>query len=90
MGFRGKIFGKVIYDGLSYDATNHTVAWRGRAIEEEKAYTLTTVDHLMFVPFFPTIEIAGQHEFLFPEFIRTVLAEHLAQKYPLPRFEENK
>ncbi len=87
MGFRGKIFGEIIYDGLTYDAANHTVLWQGKPLESEKNYAFTTVDHLMFVPFIPTIEIAGQHEFLFPEFIRTVLAEHLAQKYSLATLE---
>lgn len=87
MGFRGKIFGEIIYDGLTYDAANHTVLWKGKPLESEKNYTFTTVDHLMFVPFIPTIEIAGQHEFLFPEFIRTVLGEHLAQKYSLATLE---
>lgn len=87
MGFRGKIFGEIIYDGLTYDAANHTVLWKGKPLESEKNYAFTTVDHLMFVPFIPTIEIAGQHEFLFPEFIRTVLGEHLAQKYSLATLE---
>lgn len=89
MGFRGKIFGEVVYDGLHYDEINHRVFWQGQPIVLEKEYQLTTVDHLMFLPFFPTIEIAGRHEFLFPEFIRTVLAEYLNEKYPLPDFEEN-
>lgn len=88
MGFRGKIFGEIIYDGLTYDEINHEVYWKGQKIVENQSYQLTTVDHLMFVPFFPTIEVAGTSEFLFPTFIRTVLAEHLGQKYPLAIFEE--
>lgn len=87
MGFRGKIFGEVIYDGLTYDATNHVVFWQGKMIESDKEYSFTTVDHLMFIPFIPSIEIAGQYEFLFPEFIRTVLAKHLMEKYPLSALE---
>ncbi len=90
MGFRGKVFGEIIYDGLTYDEANHTVLWKGKPVEPEKEYALTTVDHLMFVPFIPTIEIAGQHEFLFPEFIRTVLGNYLAQKYSFTALEENK
>ena len=83
MGFRGKVFGEVFYDGLTYDATNREVLWHHEAIELEKEYVFATVDHLMFVPFIPSIEIAGQHEFLFPEFIRNVLADYLAIHYPL-------
>ena len=86
MGFRGKIFGEIVYSGITYDKINHDVLWLGKSIDETKEYCFTTVDHLMFAPFFPTIEIAGTHEFLFPEFIRTVLGDHLSQKFPLSEF----
>lgn len=76
MGFRGKIFGQVVYSGISYDAVNHQVHWLNQPIDNERRYTFTTVDHFMFVPFFPTIEIAGENEFLFPEFIRSVVGEY--------------
>lgn len=83
MGFRGKIFGQVIYSGISYDAVNHQVHWLNQPIDNERRYTFTTVDHFMFVPFFPTIEIAGENEFLFPEFIRSVVGEYLNAHYPI-------
>ncbi|WP_430618671.1 bifunctional metallophosphatase/5'-nucleotidase [Enterococcus sp. DIV1072d] len=82
MGFRGKIFGQVVYSGISYDAVNHQVHWLNQPIDNERRYTFTTVDHFMFVPFFPTIEIAGENEFLFPEFIRSVVGEYLNAHYP--------
>lgn len=80
MGFRGKIFGEIVYSGFSYDQVNNQVIWQGKRIDEEGEYTFTTVDHWLFIPFFPTIEIAGQIEFLFPEFIRTVLGSYLSKK----------
>ncbi|EMF0271417.1 bifunctional UDP-sugar hydrolase/5'-nucleotidase [Enterococcus hirae] len=83
MGFRGKIFGQVVYSGISYDAVNHQVHWLNQPIDNEHRYTFTTVDHFMFVPFFPTIEIAGENEFLFPEFIRSVVGEYLNAHYPI-------
>ncbi|EOE6412468.1 bifunctional UDP-sugar hydrolase/5'-nucleotidase [Enterococcus hirae] len=83
MGFRGKIFGQVVYGGISYDAVNHQVHWLNQPIDNERRYTFTTVDHFMFVPFFPTIEIAGENEFLFPEFIRSVVGEYLNAHYPI-------
>lgn len=83
MGFRGKIFGQVVYSGISYDAVNHQVHWLNQPIDNERRYTFTTVDHFMFVPFFPTIEIAGENEFLFPEFIRSVVGEYLNAHYPI-------
>ncbi|MGX7125636.1 bifunctional metallophosphatase/5'-nucleotidase [Enterococcus viikkiensis] len=82
MGFRGKVFGHLVYDGIEYDAVNHQVRWLGELVDPESEYTLATVDHFMFVPFFPTIEIAGQYEFLFPAFIRSVLGDYLHTHYP--------
>lgn len=83
MGFRGKIFGEIVYSGFRYDQVNDQVTWQGAEIQLEEDYTFTTVDHWLFIPFFPTIEIAGKIEFLFPEFIRTVLGTHLMVKYPI-------
>ncbi|HAP7877724.1 TPA: bifunctional metallophosphatase/5'-nucleotidase, partial [Enterococcus faecium] len=83
MGFRGKIFGQMVYNGITYDSINHQVFWKNKPIDLNKNYTFTTVDHLMFVPFFPTIEIAGKNEFLFPEFIRSVVGDYLKAHYPI-------
>lgn len=83
MGFRGKVFGQIVFSGISYDSVNHQVYWVNQPVETERRYTFTTVDHLMFIPFFPTIEIAGENEFLFPEFIRSVVGEYLNVHYPI-------
>lgn len=83
MGFRGKIFGELIYSGIEYDPINHQVRWLGEEVDEAASYTLTTVDHFMFVPFFPTIEIAGRHEFIFPQFIRSVVGDYLQEHFPI-------
>ncbi|EPH93699.1 Ser/Thr phosphatase family protein [Enterococcus faecalis 13-SD-W-01] len=83
MGFRGKIFGQIIYSGITYDSVNHQILWQNRPIEKDRSYTFTTVDHFMFIPFFPTIEIAGENEFLFPEFIRSVVGDYLNAHYPI-------
>lgn len=83
MGFRGKVFGELYYDGFSYDKQTRQGFWQNRPIDPQKNYTFTTVDHFMFIPFFPTIEIAGEIEFIFPEFLRTVLGDYLAAHYPI-------
>ena len=83
MGFRGKTFGDIVMAGIHYDEINDTVLWQGNALEETQEYTFATVDHWVFIPFFPTLEIAGKIEFLFPEFIRTVLGNYLNQKNQL-------
>ncbi|WYJ84794.1 hypothetical protein IGL98_002155 [Enterococcus sp. DIV0840] len=83
MGFRGKVFGELYYDGLKYDKQKRQVLWQNQPIDLERKYTFTTVDHFMFIPFFPTIELAGEVDFIFPEFIRTVLANYLNEHYPI-------
>lgn len=83
MGFRGKIFGDLYYGGLTYHKKTKDVLWLGNSVDLNENYTFTTVDHLMFIPFFPTIEIAGKVEFLFPEFIRNVVSGYLAEHYPI-------
>lgn len=83
MGFRGKVFGHIRYLGLRYDAINHEVRWLNQVVKPDQSYSFTTVDHYLFIPFFPTIEIAGEVEFLFPEFIRTVLGKYVTRNFPL-------
>lgn len=83
MGFRGKIFGEIHYSGIEFDEVNRQVRWLGEPVMEESEYVFATVDHFLFIPFFPTIEIAGTCEFLFPEFIRSVLGDSLKSHYPI-------
>lgn len=83
MGFRGKIFGELCYDGIRFEPNSQTVFWQGKPIQPEQKYTLTTVDHFQFVPFFPTSELVGEVEFLFPDVLRTVVANYLHAHYPI-------
>lgn len=83
MGFRGKIFGELCYDGIRFERNSQTVFWQGKPIQPEQKYTLITVDHFQFVPFFPTIELVGEVEFLFPDVLRTVVANYLHAHYPI-------
>ncbi|KPG70657.1 bifunctional metallophosphatase/5'-nucleotidase [Enterococcus sp. RIT-PI-f] len=83
MGFRGQIFGELVYEGIQYDETNHQVLWQQHPVDPKQSYTITLVDHYLFIPFFPTIEIAGRVTFLFPDFIRTVVGNYLSARYPL-------
>ena len=82
IGFRGKIFGEICYNGVAYDKMTDEVTWLGKPVEKTKHYTFATVDHFMFIPFFPTIEIKGENEVLFPYFIRNVLGQYLKKHYP--------
>ncbi|MEG0731328.1 MAG: bifunctional UDP-sugar hydrolase/5'-nucleotidase [Vagococcus sp.] len=81
MKFRGKYFGEMCYDGLTYCKKSHEVKWCGQVIDDDREYELVTVDHLSFLPFFPTIEIAGKIKMLSSDFLRTVLGSYIEKKF---------
>ncbi|MCH4171803.1 MAG: metallophosphatase [Lactobacillus sp.] len=83
MSFRGKVFGELVYDGIAVEPGTRRVFWHDEELNPEQTYTFTTVDHYLFIPFFPTIEIVGDNEFLFPEFLRDAVGNYLATQYPL-------
>lgn len=81
MKFRGKFFGEMCYDGLTYCKKTNEVRWHNQVINDEQDYELVTVDHLSFLPFFPTIEIAGEITLLSSEFLRTILGTYIEKKF---------
>ncbi len=83
MSFRGKIFGEIIYKGIKVDPESRTVYVNGKEVEPDKEYVIAVLDHYVLIPFFPTLAIVGQNEFLFPQYLRTVVGDFLAKKYPL-------
>ncbi|MFC0233829.1 bifunctional metallophosphatase/5'-nucleotidase [Vagococcus entomophilus] len=83
MGFRGEVFGTVVFDGMSYERHSKKGYYAGKPIIATKRYTFVTVDHFLFIPFFPTIEIAGEIEMVYPDFLRRVTAKYLEKHYPL-------
>ncbi len=83
MGFRGEVFGEICYSGIQLDEKTRKVTWQGNPIDLEKWYTFATVDHFLYIPFFPTIEIKGKNEVLFPYFIRNVLGQYLQKTFPV-------
>lgn len=82
MGFRGKIFGEIIYDGIKIDDATHVVYWHEQPLDMSQDYQITTIDNFAFIPYFPTIEIMGTMTILFPDFLRDVVGKYLAQQYP--------
>lgn len=83
MGFRGKVFGEILYNGMDYNRSTGQVLWQGEPVQADKEYTFATVDHIMYVPFFPTIELRGENELIFPLFIRGVVGQYLKKIYPI-------
>ncbi|MCI1987028.1 MAG: 5'-nucleotidase C-terminal domain-containing protein [Lactobacillus sp.] len=82
MSFRGDIFGDMGLLGLQV-TPKRQVLYAGQPLVPEQQYTITGLDHYLFIPFFPTIEIVGENQLLFPKLLRTVFAEYLAAHYPI-------
>ncbi|WP_334331595.1 bifunctional metallophosphatase/5'-nucleotidase [Companilactobacillus sp. HBUAS59544] len=82
MGFRGKIFGEIVYRGIKVD-NKRNVYINGQELNPNQEYTLALLDHYLFVPYFPSIEIAGDNEILYPKFLRNVFGDYLSKKYPI-------
>ena len=83
MSFRGKIFGQMYYKGIKVDHRRRIVYVNGKEIDPEKEYQIAGLDHYVLVPFFPTLSIVGDNEFLFPQFLREVISDYLAKNYPV-------
>lgn len=83
MSFRGKIFGQMYYKGIKVDLKNRVVYVNGQEIDPRRHYQIASLDHYILIPFFPTLAIVGDNEFLFPQFLREVVGQYLAKKYPL-------
>lgn len=83
LGFRGKVFGELVYKGFSYDQLKKQWLAKGQAIEDNKQYAFVTVDHLLFLPFFPMMESHGNPQLIFPDFIRHTVRKYLHSKYPI-------
>jgi len=82
MGFRGKIFGELVYRGIEIDSKRN-VYINGEELDNNQEYTLALLDHYLFVPYFPSIEISGDNDIMYPLFLRGVLGDYLSKKYPI-------
>lgn len=89
MSFRGKIFGQMRYRGIKFDPISRIVYVKGKEIALDEEYELAVLDHYVLVPFFPTLAIVGDNKFLFPQFLREVIGDYLAKKYPITGSERN-
>lgn len=83
LGFRGKIFGEIVYKGFYYNESNHQWEVNGQSINNEHDYKFVTVDHIWFLPFFPTINNHGNPQLIFPDFLRHTVRNYLDKSYPL-------
>lgn len=81
MGFRGKYFGQLNYSGI--EVHNQEVYFNGEKIKPNYKYQVAILDHYIFIPFFPTVSIAGDNYILYDQTLRDMFATYLSRKYPL-------
>ncbi|MBU3827859.1 MAG: bifunctional metallophosphatase/5'-nucleotidase [Candidatus Lactobacillus pullistercoris] len=89
MSFRGKIFGEMYYKGIKVDNFHRIVYVNGKEINPNEEYQIAVLDHYVLIPFFPTLAIVGENEFLFPDFLREVVKKYLAKEFPISKSELN-
>ena len=77
-GFRGKLFGEILYTG--FQLVRGEVVMDGRTLADDEYITFVCPDHMRFVPFFPMIEEKGDNEIIYPDLLRTIIEKELLFK----------
>ena len=77
-GFRGKLFGEILYTGFQFVCGE--VVMDGRTLADDEVITFVCPDHMRFVPFFPMIEEKGDNEIIYPDLLRTIIENELLFK----------
>lgn len=77
-GFRGKILGKMVFDGISITSastyiTGDDVLVCGKPLERNKIYKLATLDMFTFGYLYPAISGLKDTKYFMPEFLRDIL-----------------
>ncbi|MCF6515836.1 bifunctional metallophosphatase/5'-nucleotidase [Lactobacillus sp. S2-2] len=81
MGFRGLYFGLLKYDKLEYK--DNKLFYNNELVKLDEFYTIALLDHYLFIPFFPSIEISGKNRIIYNQSLRDVFADKLSKIYPI-------
>lgn len=84
-GFRGKVMGIMVFDGVTYeekllsDGMKHifNILINGQKIDPHRTYQVATIDMFTFGHLYPTIASAKVKKYYMPEFLRDLLAWRL-------------
>ncbi|WP_396021841.1 bifunctional metallophosphatase/5'-nucleotidase [Bacillus cereus group sp. BfR-BA-01492] len=84
-GFRGKVMGKMVYDGLEviFDTVPgnkiliEDILINGESIELDRIYTVGTIDMYTFGYLYPELSTISHKQYYMPELLRDVLANML-------------
>ena len=77
-GFRGKLFGEILYTG--FQLASGEIVVDGKRLADDEFITFVCPDHMRFVPFFPMIEEKGDNEIIYPDLLRTIIEKELVFK----------
>lgn len=83
LGFRGKIFGNLEMKGMRIDLSQGEFFYDNELVIDEKIYEFVSLDYYKYLPFFPTIDLAGENKILMQNMLREDFALFLARKYPI-------
>jgi 5'-nucleotidase len=86
-GFRGKVMGQMVYDGVEFetereeDGAEHIrhITINGEPLNPEQLYEVATIDMFTIGHFYPQMQRAPKKKYYMPEFLRDVLAWKLAK-----------
>lgn len=81
LGFRGKIMGSFVYDGVQLIDRDNQSCWlhNGKQINTQGLYRVAIPDMFTFGHLFPEVREVENKTYLMPEFLRDILAWKLAQ-----------
>ncbi|PGT85374.1 bifunctional UDP-sugar hydrolase/5'-nucleotidase [Bacillus sp. AFS040349] len=88
LGFRGKVMGRMVFDGIEVnmetldDGKDHVteIFINGKPISHERIYAVATIDMFTLGPLYPEISHAEKKVFFMPELLRDLLAWKLGEK----------
>ncbi|MGQ4667351.1 bifunctional metallophosphatase/5'-nucleotidase [Metabacillus halosaccharovorans] len=88
LGFRGKVMGRMVFDGIDVrmkvlqDGKKHVtdIFINGEQIQADRIYAVATIDMFTLGPLYPEIGHAEKKIFYMPELLRDLLAWKLGKK----------
>ncbi|MGP6138543.1 bifunctional metallophosphatase/5'-nucleotidase [Jeotgalibaca sp. A127] len=83
MGFRGRIFGELVYKGIRVDNKKRIIYHKEMQVTDDQEISFVTVDHYRYISFFPLIENKADVSLLFPYFLRDVVSLYLEDHFPI-------
>ncbi|WP_243290413.1 bifunctional UDP-sugar hydrolase/5'-nucleotidase [Bacillus sp. FJAT-47783] len=87
LGFRGKIMGRMVFDGVEIDAKRledgeehiQHIRINGQPIDLDRVYCVATIDMFTLGPLYPEISHISEKTYFMPEMLRDVLEWKLKQ-----------